>query len=106
MNNEKLNELSFIDYIKRMKDDLNSVSTYSEAMDFVTHIIGRYVRETKSTYQNYMQEHEGSMLYNDKDILDKYGMSKSKKGKDAVIVEFKDNLNDDLFDMIMAREPD
>gem|GEM_PF-6471433 len=89
-----------------MKDEVGNISTYGEAMNFARHIISRYMSETGTTHQNYMQEEEGSMLYNDKDILDKYSMTKSASGKVRVIDEFKDNINDELFNMIVSRERD
>ena len=113
LNDDKLKELSFLEYLKYMKEKVGDISHtsksnngYKEAKIFIRHIIGRYVKEYNKTWQNYMQDEEGSMLFNDDDILTKYGISKSDKQKKDVIEEFKDNISDDLFHMIMAREPE
>jgi hypothetical protein len=92
LNEEKLNELSFLDcinYLRVKSKDLSYIkgsnNTYWEAKEIIAYLIKRYCKECNFTSENYKDNEIGGLLYSANFDLGDY--SKYDKGK--VIKEFK-----------------
>jgi len=98
LNDVKLKALSYLDYLNRKKEDVDRIryvgtdSAYRIANEIIWHIIDRYVSENSLTRENYHEQENGNMLRLDKSDLDSNYNEGGKKGKEAVINKFKENL--------------
>jgi hypothetical protein len=111
LNEERLSKLSFLEYLKYMKERVDGVHhrkktdfAYSEARDLSRHIIARYVGETKQTWEDYGKKGAGMHFRLDQGILDKYRTKGSDKSKEGVIDEWRKETSYDLSSYIMALE--
>ena len=107
LNQDRLNSLSFLDYLKEMHSRIEGIrhspksnSAYTEARDLCNDIKYRIVKELHLTWEDWNKRN----LRQSEDILDLYSHSESDKRKAARIAEFVDEYSYDLHSMIMARE--
>lgn len=99
LNVEKLNALSYIDYLNRMKEDVErlryggSDSAYSTANEIIWHVIDRYISESNLTRENYREQENGVSLWH---VTDDLESNYNTKGKEAAINQFKEDLQTTL----------
>lgn len=113
LNEEALQNLAFLDYLNYMKEYVSnniyfqsrSHGAFILAREVMRHIIKRYCKETNTGLDNYNKNDSiGKNLSLDEKILDKYHACKKDTEKREVIIEFKKELNYDLFNMIRTYE--
>jgi hypothetical protein len=112
LNDEFLNGLSFLDYLKWMKDRISRLSyskgssrAYSEAREIIQHIIRRYKKHYGLTDANYHDEESGNMLrINETDLDDYTKFAKTDKAKTEVINQFREDMDSDLHKLIFEVE--
>ena len=104
LDNEKLIQLPFIDYLKWMSDRLDSISysketnnAYYEAREIVDNVIKRYIKEYNFTNDNYHDNEIGNMLrINKVELDDFYKYDKTNKERSQTISQFKSDMKDDI----------
>jgi hypothetical protein len=111
INEKKLNEIPYLDYLKWMLETAQQLShsnksdsVYNKAMTLIQSVILRYISENKLSWGNYFLEEEGNNLRKDQEILCDYPSNGADKRKRAVINEFKEELSYDLQTMIINIE--
>jgi len=112
LNNDKLKELSYLDYLKWMQERIKNISyskgsstAYFEAREIIRHIIRRYIEENNLTKENYHDNEIGNMLrINELDLDDYTKWAKTDKAKQECIEQFKSDMDTDLTRLIYEAE--
>jgi len=102
INEQKLNELSYVDSIKWLREASENLSyskhsntAYSEARDLITYLIKRYSKENGFDFNTYHENEVGRLLFStDKELDDYYKYAKTDKAKAEVIATFKSDMDD------------
>ena len=109
LNEEKLNELSFLDCVKwlgdaskRLSYSKGSSDTYWEAIEIIQYLIKRYCKEYGYTSDNYKDNEVGGLLFSTNFNLDDY----NKYDKASAIAEFKADMEDNTSRLIHQIETD
>jgi hypothetical protein len=113
LNEESLQNLTFLDYLIYMRDYIQiavyykskSHDAYLIAREIMRHIIKRYIKETKKCMEDYYKnDPAGGNLHFDEMLLQKYKTCKRDIDRREVILKFKKELNYDLGNMIRTCE--
>ncbi len=112
LNEDFLNSLSFLDYLKWMKDRISRLSyskgsskAYFEAREIIQHIIRQYKKHYGLTEDNYQDEESGNTLrINESDLDDYTKFAKTDKDKTGVINQFREDMDSDLHRLIFEVE--
>jgi len=112
LNNDKLKELSYLDYLQWMQERIKNISyskgsstAYFEAREIIKHIIRRYIKENNLTEENYHDNESGNMLrINESDLNDYTKYAKTDKAKRERIEQFKSDMDTDLTRLIYEIE--
>jgi len=113
LNEEGLQNLSFLNYLVYMRDYIQvavyyqskSHDAYLIAREIMRHIIKRYIKEANKCMDDYYKDDPaGKNLHFDEMILEKYKICKRDTDRRDVIIEFKKELNYDLGNMIRTCE--
>ncbi len=102
INEEKLNEFSFLDCVKWLRERSEHLSyskgsgdTYWEAREIIRYLIKRYCNEYGFTSANYHDNEIGRLLFStDKELDDYTKYAKTDKAKAEVIAVFKSDMDD------------
>lgn len=108
LNEEKLNAMSFLDYLKWMQENLKHLSysrgsntSYWEAREIIQNLIRRYMKEFGLSSDNYHSREIGGLLRSIEIELDDYSKyAKTDKAKAEVIGTFKSDIESDLTRLI------
>ena len=110
LNQDRLNSLSFLDYLKEMHSKIEGVrhtpksnSGYDDARTLCLDIKYRFVKELKITWEEFKIK-QGRNLRQSEEVLDKYRYAKSDKAKSEVIKEFVSDYGYDLQSIIFAMD--
>src|ERR1700754_3875012 len=97
INEEKLNELSFLDCVKWLRDtserlsySKGSTNAYLESKELIQYLIKRYCKEYGFTSENYHDNEIGRLLFSANFELSDY----NKYDKAQTIAEFKSDMED------------
>ncbi|MFC0773643.1 hypothetical protein [Terrimonas alba] len=104
---EKLNELSFLDCVKWLRDTSERLSYYKgsnneywEAREIIQYLIKRYCKEYGFTSDNYKENEIGGLLFSTNFELDDY----NKYDKAQTIAEFKADMEENTSRLIYQIE--
>ena len=94
---DKLNEFSFIDLIKWLRDYAEKISYYKrdsdeylKATQTIDYLIKRFCKEYSLTYENYKEDEIGRMIFSAKSALSYY----HKYDKESTISDFKSDMEE------------
>ncbi|MEZ5034713.1 MAG: hypothetical protein R2796_06970 [Chitinophagaceae bacterium] len=113
LNEEKLSQLSYLDYLKWIQKEVGLLSyskgdnsdVYWYAKEIVSSVINRYIKENGLTMSNYTDTEIGSNLKSTQvSIEDFYKYDKTHKMKSRTISEFKTDIDDDITRIIYQIE--
>lgn len=97
LNEEKLDELSFLECVTYLRDKSKDLSyrkgsndTYFEAKEIISYLIKRYCTEYNFTSENYKDKEVGGLLFSTNFDLGDYG----KYDKEKTIATFKADMDD------------
>ncbi len=102
LNKDKLNEMTFIDYLEWMKEHSYHLSyskgsndAYRDAREAIDYLIKRYCKEYGFTSQNYHENEIGRLLFStDIELNDYTKFAKTDKARAEVIATFKSDMDD------------
>ena len=112
LNEEKLNELSFLDCItwlrnssERLSYSKGSSDTYWEAKEIIQYLIKRYCKEFGFTTDNYHDNEIGRSLFSTESRLSDYiKYADTNNAKAEVIAVFKSDIEEDTRMLIFELE--
>ncbi len=110
LNEEKLNELSFIDCIKQLRNmseqlshSKGSSNAYWEARELIQYLIKRYCQEFDFTSENYYHNEIGRSLLSTETRLNEYTKhANTNKAKADVMSTFKSDFEEDTLRLISS----
>ena len=108
LNEGKLNEMSFLDYLKWLQENIAHLSyskgtsaSYWEAREIIQNLIKRYMKEFGLSSVNFHNHEIGGLLRSTEIELDDYSKyAKTDKAKAEVIATFKSDIESDLTRLI------
>lgn len=109
---DKLNELSFVDCVKWIRETSERLSysqgsgdTYWEAKELIQYLIKRYCKEYGFTSKNYHNSEIGRSLFSTETRLGDYTKyADTNKAKAEVIATFKSDMEEDTRRLISEIE--
>ena len=111
INQEKLNELPFIEFLKRMRGEAGSLQhvnksnqAYNEAQEIIMLVAYRFMMEYHWSNEQFKESHAGKILIQSANEIKNYDHKVSEKRKAEMIENFAREYSYDLRNIVSGIE--